>query len=497
MKQFSDAQRWLGELDCNSAAALLTAASDVALIVSDGVDGVIRDVSFGSEDLAREVDEKAWIGQRWSATVAVDSRPKIDSLLKDAAAQIAPRWRHVNQRRHAGEDLPMMYAALGVGQEGNVLVVGRSLQPISTLQQRLLEAQQTMEREYSRLRQAETRQRLLFQVASEAVIIVEAPTRKVLEANPAALALLGNSGKRVVGRPFPEGFDADGQDAVDTLLGTVRATGRTDSVRAKAADGGREYLVSVSLFREETSTYFLVRLALAQPGAERVGLPHAQSKVLEVVDGSPDAFLVTDTEGRVVYSNRAFLDMAQLATAEQARGESLERWLGRPGVDLNLLTAHLREHNSVRLFATTLRGEYGSTTEVEICAVAVPEGEQPCLGFTLRDVGPRLTTERRVARERPRSVEQLTELVGRVPLKDLVRESSDMIERLCIEAALVITGDNRASAAEILGLSRQSLYAKLRRYGLGDLDSNEPADDDRPEAGADADGTRPGTSPRP
>ena len=48
-----------------------------------------------------------------------------------------------------------------------------------------------------------------------------------------------------------------------------------------------------------------------------------------------------------------------------------------------------------------------------------------------------------------------------------------MIERLCIEAALELTRDNRASAAEMLGLSRQSLYAKLRRYGLGDLDPVE------------------------
>ena len=36
-------------------------------------------------------------------------------------------------------------------------------------------------------------------------------------------------------------------------------------------------------------------------------------------------------------------------------------------------------------------------------------------------------------------------------------------------AALELTGDNRGSAAEILGLSRQSLYVRLRRYGLGDL----------------------------
>jgi DNA-binding NtrC family response regulator len=74
--------------------------------------------------------------------------------------------------------------------------------------------------------------------------------------------------------------------------------------------------------------------------------------------------------------------------------------------------------------------------------------------------------------EATRSVEQLTELIGRVPLKDLVREATDVIERLCIEAALQLTGDNRASAAEMLGLSRQSLYVKLRRYGLGDLGSD-------------------------
>ena len=48
-----------------------------------------------------------------------------------------------------------------------------------------------------------------------------------------------------------------------------------------------------------------------------------------------------------------------------------------------------------------------------------------------------------------------------------MRESTDVIEALCIEAALELTHDNRASAAELLGLSRQSLYAKLRRYGIG------------------------------
>jgi DNA-binding NtrC family response regulator len=65
-----------------------------------------------------------------------------------------------------------------------------------------------------------------------------------------------------------------------------------------------------------------------------------------------------------------------------------------------------------------------------------------------------------------------------VPMKEIVRETTDLIERLCIEAALELTGNNRASAAELLGLSRQSLYSKLHRYGVGGGFAGE--DDARP-----------------
>jgi DNA-binding NtrC family response regulator len=73
------------------------------------------------------------------------------------------------------------------------------------------------------------------------------------------------------------------------------------------------------------------------------------------------------------------------------------------------------------------------------------------------------------SKEIPRSVGQLADLVGRTPMKEIVSETTDLIEKLCIEAALELTGDNRAQAAEMLGLSRQSLYVKMRRFGVGDL----------------------------
>ena len=115
-----------------------------------------------------------------------------------------------------------------------------------------------------------------------------------------------------------------------------------------------------------------------------------------------------------------------------------------------------------------MRGELGEPSEVEISAVTVMNGGQPCFGFAIRDVGRRIRVTPEAEKAFPRSLEHLNEVIGRVALKDIVREATDVIERLCIEAALDLTGDNRASAAEMLGLSRQSLYVKLRRYGLGD-----------------------------
>ncbi|MEO1474530.1 MAG: helix-turn-helix domain-containing protein, partial [Pseudomonadota bacterium] len=83
----------------------------------------------------------------------------------------------------------------------------------------------------------------------------------------------------------------------------------------------------------------------------------------------------------------------------------------------------------------------------------------------------RLSTGPDLSQQLPSHAGQFTELVGRVPLKDIVRESTLLIEKLCIEAALEITANNRASAAEMLGLSRQGLYSKLKRSGLNSNDT--------------------------
>ncbi len=473
VKAFRAPRTSLGILDAESTGALVTAVTDVALVV-DG-DGVILDRSFQSEDLATELEgEKTWIGRNLLDTVTIECHPKVRALLKDASAGADGRTRHINHPGPSGVDVPIQYSAMRIGKSRNILVCGRDLRIISTLQRRLLDAQHSMERDYARLRQVETRYRLLFQMSPEAVLIVDALTQRVVEANPAAQRMMDAAGPRIADRSFTEFFTGETQLSVQALLAGMRVAARGEEVRGRLSGTRQEVSVTATLFRQENATFFLVRVipvGVDEPSATL--LPPPQAKYIRLVEQAPDGIVLTNQDGLIIAANRAFLDMAELAEEEQARGEPLDRWLGRAGVDLDVLLANLRQRGAVRLFATTLRGEYGAKTDVELSAATVAESDGSSFGFTIRNVGRRLGGERRPVLELPRSVEQLTELIGRVSLKELVRESTDMIERLCIEAALEVTGDNRASAAEMLGLSRQSLYVKLRRYGLGDLDEPE------------------------
>ena len=463
--QFLNPVPLLADMSGDAVADLITAAADVVLILDH--EGIIRDMALGSEDML-ESGCQHWLGKSWVQTVTTESQPKIEALLKTQGAVTSDgvRWRQVNQRLNDGGDLPIAYSVAPIRSDGGgvrSVAFGRDLRPQEVLQQRLVTAQQTMERDYWRLRQIETRYRLLFQLASEPVLIFEGDIDKLEEANPAAYELLGEAARQP-GWSLTDSLHPDNQADVQTMVERLRATGRADPCPVRLMGSNEPMFITATQFRQDNRLYFLVRVT--RQGAAELSMPAARQQLMQVMESAPDALVVTDTEGRILSVNRAFLDMGQLSTEEQARGEMLDRWLGRTGVDFRVLLSNLRQHGTVRLFATQLRGEFGSHSEVEVSAVSVVGGAHPCLGFTIRDMGRRLNSDPRASKELPRSASQMTELVGRLPLKDIVRETTDLIEQLCIEAALELTGDNRASAAEMLGLSRQSLYIKLRRFGI-------------------------------
>ncbi|MBM4190928.1 MAG: transcriptional regulator PpsR, partial [Gemmatimonadetes bacterium] len=356
--------------------------------------------------------------------------------------------------------------------DGSVIAVGRDLRAISTLQQRLVDTQQAMERDYWKLRHVETRYRLLFQLSTDAIVVVDADTMKIVDASNSAARLFDLAADKLIGKAFPLGIAADQIRAMEDLLAAARTTGHAGDVRIQLAEGRGEALASASCFRQENMTLLLVRLARFSTPAIGPAVS-TRDLLLELVGRAPDAFVLTDDEGDIVYANRAFLDLVQLGSEEQVKGRSLGNWVGRPGADLPVFLTTLKKHNVVRVAASGIRGELGLSTEIEISAVAMPSEAGTNMGFVMRDVGRRVATVPHGARDLTKAVEDLTALVGRVSLPTLVKDTTDLVERHFIEAALELTGDNRTTAAEVLGLSRQTLYVKLRRHGLsgGDVDA--------------------------
>ena len=465
--RFENAQSLFGHLDADVVSSLITVAADVVLVMDDS--GIIHDGAFGSQELF-DIGHAHWMGKHWGQTVSEDSRPKVSAMLREMGNGKHSKWRHLNQAASDGTDVPLSFSLIAVpSSQANgrkrAFAFGKDLRPQALLQQKMLNAQRAMERDYWHLKNVETRYRLLFQVSSEAMLILSAENEKLEDSNPAAMALLGDDLQKT-NWSLAQFVDKASLSALSKAFAQLRLSGQAAPVTVFLTQNGMHVTVAVSLFRQEKTSHFLLRLIPVQSNVFSLAQTRNKQLLAEVMESAPDALVVTDMSGVVLSANKSFLQLAQVSNESLVRGDPLERWLGRAGVDMKVLLSNLKQRDLVRLFATRVRGDLGSTTEVEVSAVSVTGGEQPCLGFTIRDISLRLASEPKASTEMFRSKGQMTELVGRVPLKDIVSETTDLIEQMCIEAALELTSDNRSSAAEMLGLSRQSLYVKLRRFGI-------------------------------
>ena len=455
---FGKAAELFDTLDADAAMKLAMVAGDVTLVLDDT--GTILDAAFDPREFPAFA---GWVGTNWIETVTDDSRPKIMEMLAAARRGEVQHWRQVNHPSRDG-DVPIRYAVLSVNGGENRIAFGRDLREAGKLQQRLLQVQQSLERDYLRMRQLEARYRMLFERSTEPVMIVEAATLRIREANPAAHVLMGVRAASLPGKKLLTFVDKNSHEALQAQVGAALVSDTVSPGRIRIARASREVMASITGFTQDRGQFLLVRLV---PASDRPASDF--SPVLDLVDQMPDAFVVANSNLEIVTANAAFVELLQVASVDQLRGRHLSESIGRPGIDLDLIEGQIDQHGAARNVATVLRVGHDVEGEpVELSAVRT-SGEDAYYGFVIRPIGRRLRDLPPNSADLPRSVEQLTDLVGRMSLKDIVRESTDLIERLCIEAALSYTSDNRASAAEILGLSRQSLYSKLHRYGLGNL----------------------------
>ncbi len=475
------------------ASTFASITSDIALVIDAA--GVIRNVALGDTAIGRQTER--WVGCALVDTVTQDTRGKITQMLQEVQKTGVSRRREVNLPGVGGTSIPVAFAAIRLGADGPVLAVGRDLRAIAAIQQQFLDAQQDLERDYWKQRQTESRYRLLFQVATDAVLVVDAASLAIIEANRAAADLFGIAPAQMAGRHAAAGIDATSRPAVEALLHAARASGKPAEIRARlaglaglagvvagvvadtgaAAPAALQAVVSVDVsatpFRAASDGASQLLLLVRLRSTERRS-GDAARRLADFVEQTPDAVAITDSRGRVQTANPAFLSLCPVGTTEALlKGRTLGDALGDPGHRLAALVAEVRRNGIASQVLAPIGAprdarSSAAAPEVEVSAALLAEGDQECIGFILRRHAPRhapalplLPVDGLAA-----AIENLAAQLGRVSLPELMAEATHLAERHLISNALDRAHGHSATAAEWLGITPESLALRLHRHGL-------------------------------
>ena len=437
------------------ARAFVSLSSDIALVIDEA--GIVTAVAQNEQSPMSSVAQE-WVGRHWAETVTGDTRSKIESLLADATTGGLGRRREVNLASEPGTDLPVAYTALRLGERGPVLAVGRDLRSMAAIQQRFLETQAALERSYWRARHNEVRHRLLYQVATDAVLTVDTRDLVVVALNASATGLLQADGGSTPGRPLPPQFDARSRPAVAALL--ERALAGNDPVEGLARLAGSHVslnLVATRLAGAPGSSLVLLRMRQADPPQDD---PLAVGSALaRHVDGTPEAIVVTDAVGQVREANLAFVQMTQAADVAAVLGQPLELWLPGNGqaVLRKVYAQGLAAHERV-----TLRRRDGTRLPLDMAGALLADVAGGDAGFTLRPCGTDTLAADARAAALVQAIDALAAELGHVALPDLMQQAQVLARRHLVLTAIDRHAGDPAAAARLLGISPEQL-AELRR----------------------------------
>ena len=470
----------LAEFAPQLAQTFVSIASDIALIIDN--DGVIQHMASGADPIPGSNSE--WVGRPWIETASGGTRAKIGELLAEAQSAGVTRRREVFHSTPAGHNVPISYSAIKLGPNGPVLAVGRDMGAVAAVQQRFMVAQREMEQDYWKLRQNESRYRQLFQVATDAVMIVDAEKLCIIEANRAAVELFCNSddpGFTLVGQHATVGVLKTERVGVEELLVMARTSGRPGEIRVHAASSASQFSVlnataidmSATPFRSADKLLLLVRARASTPLSEQ---PSA-TRLADFVEQTPDAVTIADSSGRVLIANPAFTAMCQsranIHSAGQASsviGRSLAELLGDPDQTLNAILEEAKSQGLSEQRQATLGLDNDSRFDVEISAALLAEGDQECIGLTLRRVEQRQPAAGSTFDDLAAALSSLSGQLGQTALPDLMRQISAIAERQLIEKALNRAQDEHLLAAQILGITVENLWLRMHNLDTGETD---------------------------
>ncbi|WP_299286771.1 transcriptional regulator PpsR [uncultured Tateyamaria sp.] len=446
-------------------SSIVAAASDIALVVS--AEGTVLSVLLNTQD------DSFGNLSHW------EGRPIVDFLTDESIEKFKNahdaytsggtlrKSIELNHADNAVWQYPVRYTFHPFGQENAVLLLGRDLRPIAETQQQLVQAQIALEQGYEARREFDSRYRVVMSNVDDAVVFVSVQTGRVDDANEKAAALLGLKREALTGATFASLFsDRSGAELTESLM---NATLSDDAgpVTVRATRTRQTLSLQPIVFRAAGQRMLMCRLSGSAPAADTSDTPINHAAAL--FRATTDSVVFMDPRGVILSVNEAFLDLIGAAHLSDVVGASLADFMARGQIDMSVLLDNAAKAGQMRIYASRMVNDLGARVPVEVSAAQLEDPANPAVALIIRDVsrmGGVRDADTSGTGHLPDPSSNVMDLVGTASLKEIVSETTDVVEKMCIETAVNLTRNNRVAAAEMLGLSRQSLYVKLRKFGL-------------------------------
>lgn len=441
---------------------IIAKASDISIVISEA--GTVLSVLVNPEHQGFG-EVSSWQGRDIRDFLTAESVPKLEAQLERFMVE-ATDIRAI-ELNHADSDtfgFPVRYTFQAIGPDGAILMLGRDLRPIAEMQQQLVKAQIALERDYETQREYDTRFRVLMDTTSEAFVFVSQTSGRITEINTAAASLFGGSIEELRGSSFAQEFEGRRKTEVVAGLVSIAISEAQQPLELTTRRSRRAVLAKPTAFRAAGERMLIVRLISAED--EESVADDLTENLSALYQEGAEAIVFTDADGLIRSANESFLNLIDAPHLTRIKGRSLGDFFVRGAVDLKVLVENARRIGQMRIYATKLSSEFGSQIAVEISATWLDDQSNPAIVFVIRDTSRAEAVRKTKAAINDEGVRSVMELVGSASLKEIVSETNDVVEKMCIETAVELTRNNRVAAAEMLGLSRQSLYVKLRKYGL-------------------------------
>jgi transcriptional regulator PpsR len=437
---------------------IVSSAADLTLVV--GPDGIVETVIVNPQSSLSTL-AVGWEGRVLETLFAEESVTKLRQRLEAPDGSLPLELNHAGPVQY---EFPVRYVLRRWQGTDKLLMLGRDLRGLAEVQQQLVQAHRAIGRDHEAQRELETRYRVLMEENSLPLLIISETTGRIVDLNSSAARLLGAARNDLLNAPAAQEFDGRRRgELLESLAknGTSEGAGYLDlNVRRT----GQRVKINAKMFRAARDRLLLCRIGLSDVAQSQESDRGAMMQNL--FEKGSDAIVFLDGNGLIKAANEAFLHLTDSHSASVVVDRAFSDFLSRGAVDLKVLLDNVKRVGHLRHYRTRLNTDYMGEVSVELSAVLFQDKGKQVVAIVARDS---VVTDSIVwpnAAGDNEGLRNVMRLVGYSTLKEIVDETTEIIEKMCIEAALEMSGNNRAAAAELLSLSRQSLYVKLRKFGI-------------------------------